>query len=841
MGPNSQRRRNASQTLASTPARARFSNWRPPVKKGRGERDQGGRGRGGRGAAERGDIGSRGHGSRYPNEGRKVDNGSKNMHAHGAKQREASGGLALFAKSLPRPEASDSEKLPKGMSPASLDTIAVSSEHIRQLLAELNTIFNQTIDEYTHEEGLEGDEEGVSYEEAINLEKDNLTSSKFPQGHSAIQNANNSITNKESLHPTPPCALQKSKQLPISLPSQIPKSQVEFQCHEKTGKNGPIVDGISALEKKTAKQHLRPFLDIGFSEEELVHAFRRSGPNADEDEAYLALLLHIHPTSPPQISTSIDVIRDMEMADRNVVLREENDALEAIYPGGLISIRRLCLLNIVCNVIDLSSTSDASVLRVIVYNAHLYPSENSLMLGWYYDSNISPHLCREASLSAMKATQEGIKQSGTPQVFDFIQHVLSIARGDLNEGPLGVTDENEAEYFKSKKQGEKNKDLQAQNSRKAKIVTLSSTASTLHSKSNTADNESKSTSLNESPAAISSIPSVQGGKKISETTPEYRSAFLKCLNDGLTGMDARKSALSSLEYVLPRSVLDAIWKEEEAEEEIRKKAFDMEQLGKGGEIEATKQLSSQGLSLPKAKLKALLAAAKKVMIEEGRGFARNSEDMKKAWVKEAMQIHIQRLERDEAKAIKKQRLSRRGPTLRDAYEILEERRAELQEQDEYDEDDDDDYDEDGEDAVHYEYGDERDVMESNAEAAATLAKLDTTKSIFSPESCSALAAMKQMARLRLNDGEGNDPDQIRRREEQEELDSRRLNNEMVTKKASAAYRKMLESRSSLPAFQMRDEIIKTISNNHVTVICGATGTRNTYINQMTLTYYYIYS
>jgi hypothetical protein len=640
--------------------------------------------------------------------------------------------------------------------------------------------------------------------------------------------------------------------LPVSLSSSSSSSSLSTSSNKAAGVHtkgaggaGGAGGGISMQEKKTAKAALRPFLDIGFSEEELVYALRRAGSNADEDDAYLALLLHIHPTpSHPSLSvTSADVIRDMDLAERNTVLREENDALESIYPGGLISIRRLCLLDKVCNVIDLSSDSDSSVLRVIVYNAHLYPTERSLVLGWYYDSSLPPQKCRDASLSAMKATQEALSDAGTAQVFDFIQHILSIVRGDANEQPLGVTDDNEAEYFENKKQGGSKTHKKQKSGAIVVSLPTSGSSSSLKDIGGAAlsDAMNAATAIHVSASAQVQVPPSQPGKKLSETTAEYRSAFLKALNDGLSGMEARKSALTSLEFVLPRSVLDAIWKEEEAEEEIRKRAFDIEQLGKGGEIEATKQILSQGVALPKARVKALLATAKKNMIEEGRRFARNSEEMKRAWVKEAMQLHIQRLERDEAKAIKKQRQARRGPTLRDAYEILEERRAELQETDEYDEDDDDeDYDEDEE---AEEVGQsERDSKKMKDEAAATLAKLDTSKSIFSPETCSALAAMKQMAKLRLNNGEENQSEQAVRREQQEELDSRRLINELTAKKESPAYRKMLETRSALPAFQMRDEIIKTIANNRVTVICGATGKSaqtRTHFKTYTLTHTFI--
>lgn len=51
----------------------------------------------------------------------------------------------------------------------------------------------------------------------------------------------------------------------------------------------------------------------------------------------------------------------------------------------------------------------------------------------------------------------------------------------------------------------------------------------------------------------------------------------------------------------------------------------------------------------------------------------------------------------------------------------------------------------------------------------------------------------------------------------------RLQDELKIKQTSEIYQNMLEFRAKLPAFKMKDEILKLVNNNQVVVISGETG------------------
>ena len=65
--------------------------------------------------------------------------------------------------------------------------------------------------------------------------------------------------------------------------------------------------------------------------------------------------------------------------------------------------------------------------------------------------------------------------------------------------------------------------------------------------------------------------------------------------------------------------------------------------------------------------------------------------------------------------------------------------------------------------------------------------------------------------------------------------SQRLQDDMSRKRTTEKYQAMLETRSKLPAFQLREHIVETIANNQVVIISGATGCgKTTQVPQLVL-------
>jgi ATP-dependent RNA helicase DHX36 len=62
-----------------------------------------------------------------------------------------------------------------------------------------------------------------------------------------------------------------------------------------------------------------------------------------------------------------------------------------------------------------------------------------------------------------------------------------------------------------------------------------------------------------------------------------------------------------------------------------------------------------------------------------------------------------------------------------------------------------------------------------------------------------------------------------RRNQRNILESRRLTNDLEAKRRDRKYQDLLAVRENLPAFQMREHIVKTIFENRVVVVSGDTG------------------
>ena len=109
------------------------------------------------------------------------------------------------------------------------------------------------------------------------------------------------------------------------------------------------------------------------------------------------------------------------------------------------------------------------------------------------------------------------------------------------------------------------------------------------------------------------------------------------------------------------------------------------------------------------------------------------------------------------------------------------------------------------------------LSQSNSSSAAdltTIASLSTTTSLIDP-----------------------DAQQLVRQQQALVLESRRLSNELASKRANKKYQDLLQTREKLPAYQLKDTLIEAISKNRVVVISGDTGCgKTTQVPQLVLDY-----
>jgi len=266
---------------------------------------------------------------------------------------------------------------------------------------------------------------------------------------------------------------------------------------------------------------------------------------------------------------------------------------------------------------------------------------------------------------------------------------------------------------------------------------------------------------------------------------------------------------------------------------IRNRAANLETLSSRLEIEALKSVIAQ-TDAPKTRARALLAQVKRLMIEEGRNFARDEKTIADAWVKEAVVTYREQVMNKETKmADKRNGRPRRGLTIRDAYEAREaagvgRRGNALSDDDDDDDDNENDDDCDEEDGRNDEAcdGSENDNEE---EGRGRLPSSSSAQNLMSQN----VENIRQKVRQQAKDSVSriDDPQRAARIE----LESRRLKNNLDAKRENSKYCELLATREILPAYAMRDQIVTTIRDNRVVVVSGDTGCgKTTQIPQLIL-------
>lgn len=401
-----------------------------------------------------------------------------------------------------------------------------------------------------------------------------------------------------------------SKPILIANSEEIKHKPVSLSSQSISLKKSNTNIKLTPAQKKAQNSYLQ----IGFTIEEITSALDLiNASDIDEDEMYLALLLVTSKQDFNINKKNSNLISDHEKADCNQELKEEAQVLQSIYEDD-ISIRRISLLEVVCSVIDLNinfgNSNYNSSIRIIIYNSAEYPNIKSKVLIWFFNSQqykSDDQFCRDISIGAMKEA-ELLMNNKVAFVFDIIQYIQTSITAKLESindivivnKPNDKNNSNKNNYNDTNKIDKNNKNnLNGEPKQIDKYI------------------KNKSKTLIKEP--ISSINYLEQKhikeEKLTEST-EYRQAFVRALNEGLLGQQARDSARRNLEYIFSSDKIARIKKEEDKIEAIRNKSCSFNKLGTGGEIEALKLLSQQ-TSLTKVRSKSLLGMAKSTMISEG--------------------------------------------------------------------------------------------------------------------------------------------------------------------------------------------------------------------------------
>ena len=274
------------------------------------------------------------------------------------------------------------------------------------------------------------------------------------------------------------------------------------------------------------------------------------------------------------------------------------------------------------------------------------------------------------------------------------------------------------------------------------------------------------------------------------------------LNEGLVGQAAKDEARGRLVHVLPASLLEAIDVEERKVEEIKNKAYKMIQLGVRGEIQCSK-IMADSLGIQKSKAKALLALAKSNLIEENRDASRDEASMMAVWIKEATSILNQRETKQKEKLESKLQTQsanprlQRGLTIRSALSI---------------------------DSGAISAGDVN--LKKSDRNAANLAVESSSESanLFPAEDCISYILQRAQQREKEKEQRLESTSLGKSAAAAAEQENRRLLLDLQSKRKNAKIQQIISARESLPAYQMREDIIRAInSDNQIILVLGDTG------------------
>ena len=228
--------------------------------------------------------------------------------------------------------------------------------------------------------------------------------------------------------------------------------------------------------------------------------------------------------------------------------------------------------------------------------------------------------------------------------------------------------------------------------------------------------------------------------------------------------------------------------------------------------------------------------------------------MKTKWTNQALDLHRERLARQEAKAEAGRRRKKRGLTIRDAFAALNRINEVNTENVDENDDGDDDYGYDADGVYDDDEGDDQQGTDTAGKAKGPgandgggggnenddeddefLPTADAAAGSFSMEQC--IAHVREKARKREEDANRKkgfisdttdessslSKEELEKRRLREQLENRQLQNELNSKRENSKYKEILSTRTQLPAFQMRSQIVDAISRNRVVVVSGDTG------------------
>lgn len=547
---------------------------------------------------------------------------------------------------------------------------------------------------------------------------------------------------------------------------EIIDNNYDIKCETSSNKNSRISlpSKYQTLISTYEKEIIKKFACLGFFDDEVLQVLKSSNSKTDEDYIYLGLLmLVISKKTFDKYIMHLNSIENLdnqyeEILSRNHILNEEEDVLRSIYEDS-ICIRHVLLGSTMCSIVDLAVDTNSSI-RIFITNIDVYPS-SSEFFGWYVNNNetmIRHH--RATSLEGHDYIKTVHHSDFTsPLCFEFIQFVQSQPRIQ----PVKV----------AQPEGPQSKSVHVFGN----IV-----------------KEDKVQIEEEISIKIPVKPNPDVLK-----IAEYRNSLLEALNMGLTGENTRAYALEQYQYLLPQRIIDEIKIEEERQELERATAYDINMFGLKGEIECTKEILLMLTDLSKAKAKSLVQTSIKQLIEENNSTSYNKSTLSKKIIDRAMKIYGIRLDKQEQKQ-EKMRRRRRGLTIRQAFEIVAEtknnsdypRVKKLCENDDNHVDDNVD-DKDGDSDEDEDDYDDDDTEFKEIELRECLAKL----------------------RLKLKE---------REEEGVKEIDHTVLSTEMKRsldkKRRTQSYNELLQQRSKLPTFSMKEDVVSVIKSHQITVVSG---------------------
>jgi hypothetical protein len=386
MGPNSGGGRKAGAAGAPNVAtRARFSNWKPAVKAKNGNRPD--------------DNDS-------TNSKKKVD-----MTKHGAVKGRVASSISVAATRA----SSSSAGLPDGIDINSLETLSVSRELLTKLFSYLNPSKSQSV----HNDTINSSA-GLSVTSQLNPKLASQSKSETDHSKRDSRTVDSDITELE-------LKIANLKLLKSSTQKDINPTFIETEGQKKAAQYFLSI-GFTSSEVFLINESL----NNNYSKE--IKGIKHSDIN---DSSYLLLLAEVSQQILPLTKEKSNTPKNYEIAERNTDLSDECDVLKSIYGASAIH-RKVTLLGAVCNITDLSlnntdlniqtykkSSFSTLVITFIVYRADLYPHAGSLAFGWVSSPSqaVSSDVCRKCSTEAMNLIHS--LHTGVPCAFDFIQCIIT--------------------------------------------------------------------------------------------------------------------------------------------------------------------------------------------------------------------------------------------------------------------------------------------------------------------------------------------------------------------------------------------------------------------------------